>query len=57
LPTGISGLRRDDGAEEEKTFLDALSNFVRPFDYIVKAGQTARPKTVTENKENSCHSI
>jgi hypothetical protein len=31
------------GAEEEN-FFDELSNSVRPFDYMVKAGQTARPK-------------
>ncbi len=31
----------------QKNFLDALSNSGRPFDYMVKAGQTARPKTVT----------
>jgi len=28
-----------------KNFFDDLSNSVRPFDYIVKAGQLARPKT------------
>ena len=28
-----------------KNFLDDLSNSVRPFDYMVKAGQLARPKT------------
>jgi hypothetical protein len=28
-----------------KKFLHDVSNSVRPFDYIVKAGQTARPKT------------
>jgi hypothetical protein len=31
--------------ERRKTFFDALSNSVRPFDYMVKAGQLARPKT------------
>jgi len=30
---------------EKKNFQDDLSNSVRPFDYIVKAGQPARPKT------------
>ncbi len=30
---------------KKKTFLDDLSNSVRPFDYMVKAGQPARPKT------------
>jgi hypothetical protein len=29
----------------KKNFLDDLSNSGRPFDYIVKAGQPARPKT------------
>jgi hypothetical protein len=29
----------------KKKFLDDLSNSVRPFDYMVKAGQSARPKT------------
>ena len=33
------------GATEEEKFLNDLSNSVRPFDYIVKAGQPARPKT------------
>src|SRR5437016_2824965 len=28
-----------------KNFLDELSNSVRPFDYMVKAGQPALPKT------------
>jgi hypothetical protein len=32
-------------AWKKKNFLDDLSNSVRPFDYIVKAGQPARPKT------------
>jgi hypothetical protein len=32
-------------ARKKKIFLDELSNSVRPFDYIVKAGQLARPKT------------
>jgi hypothetical protein len=40
---------------EEEIFLDDLSNLVRPFDYIVKAGQTARPKpkikTVQEKRK------
>jgi len=31
--------------------LDDLSNSGRPFDYIVKAGQPARPKTLQENGE------
>jgi hypothetical protein len=51
----ISRLRRDDGVEE-KVFWDDLSNSVQPFDYMVKAGQTARPKikikTVTGEKKN-----
>ena len=29
----------------KKIFFDDLSNSVRPFDYKVKAGQSARPKT------------
>ncbi len=33
--------------------MDDLSNFVRPFRLYVKAGQRARPKTVTENKEKN----
>jgi hypothetical protein len=28
-----------------KNFLDDVSNSVRSFDYMVKAGQPARPKT------------
>jgi hypothetical protein len=32
-------------ARKKKNFLDELSNSVRPFDYMVKAGQSARPKT------------
>ena len=35
---------------KNKDFLDNLSNSVRPFDYIVKAGQTARPKTKEEGR-------
>jgi len=31
--------------EEEENFLYDLSNSVRPFDYIVKVGQLARPTT------------
>ncbi len=33
------------GSATRQNFLDDLSNSVRPFDYIVKAGQSARPKT------------
>jgi hypothetical protein len=33
-----------------KLFLDDLSNPVRPFDYIVKAGQTARPNAVRRRR-------
>jgi len=40
----MSRLRGDDGGEE-KFFFNVLSNSVRPFDYMVKAGQPARPKT------------
>jgi hypothetical protein len=32
-------------AWKKKIFWDDLSNSGRPFDYIVKAGQPARPKT------------
>jgi hypothetical protein len=32
-------------SKARKFFLDDLSNSVRPFDYMVKAGQLARPKT------------
>jgi hypothetical protein len=41
---------------KKKNFLDDLSNSGWPFDYIVKAGQAARPKTKelkTVNKEKS----
>src|SRR6185436_6705331 len=34
-----------------KDFFADLSNSLGPFDYIVKAGQTARQKTITETKE------
>jgi hypothetical protein len=40
-----------------KNFLDDLSNSDPSFDYIVKAGQTARPKTTETKEKESCHSI
>ncbi len=37
-------------ALKKQNFLDDLSNSVRPFDYIVKAGQPARPKTKNKDR-------
>ncbi|HMH42093.1 MAG TPA: hypothetical protein VK557_01305, partial [Pyrinomonadaceae bacterium] len=37
-------------ARKKKKCLDALSNSVRPFDYMVKAGQPARPKTKNKDR-------
>ncbi len=34
--------------QEEENFLDDLSNSGRPFDYMVKAGQTGPPQTLQE---------
>jgi hypothetical protein len=39
------GLEPSSKSVEGKNFLDDLSNSGRPFDYMVKAGQLARPKT------------
>src|SRR5882762_5743118 len=53
-------------AREKQNFLDDCRIPVRPFDDMVKAGQPARPQTVTEDRytrplhrrmEKSCHSI
>ena len=38
-------------ARKKKNFFDEVSNSVRPFDYIMKAGQPARPKTKTVTRE------
>jgi len=35
-------------ARKKKNFFDGLSNSGPPFDYIVKTGQLARPKTKKE---------
>jgi hypothetical protein len=39
------GLTSLNSKARKKNFLDDLSNSGQPFDYIVKAGQLARPKT------------
>ena len=40
-------------ARKKKNFLEDLSNSGPPFDYMVKAGQTARPKTIKRRLRNN----